>query len=148
MLWGIQFLFLVRQLFFNQGDFDILLYCAGLTFVSFCFASFLLRHFLYLIVKYLWFIISETFTGFVGLSQCREHFLFIMVCVSLMDGLTENKAWRKAPADVHLRLKESQPFRGMMCILILNKNVSVVFTFPSCSWILSWSDVCFRSSWY
>ena len=49
--------------------------------------------------------------GFVGFCERREHFFFIMVCVSLMDGLTENKAWRKSRAEVHFRLKESQPFR-------------------------------------
>ena len=71
--------------------------------------------------------------GFVGLSQCREHVLFIMVCFSLMDELTENKAWRKPRADVYFRLKESQPFREMVSILVLNKNDGVVFSFPSCS---------------
>lgn len=30
--------------------------------------------------------------GFVGFCQRRDHFLFNMVCVSLMDELTENKA--------------------------------------------------------
>ena len=50
-----------------------------------------------------------------------------------MDGLTENKAWRKPRADVHFRLKESQPFRGMMSILVLSKKVCVVISFPSCS---------------
>ena len=52
--------------------------------------------------------------GFVGFCQRREHFLFIVVCVSLIDGLTENKAWSKPRADVHFRLNESQPFRGMV----------------------------------
>ena len=41
-----------------------------------------------------------------------------MVCVSLMEGLTKNKGWRKPWADV-------QPFRGMVSILVLNKNVDV-----------------------
>ena len=58
--------------------------------------------------------------GFVGLSQCREHFLFIMLCMSLMEGLTKNKGWRKPQAD-------AKPFRGMVSILVLNKNVGVVF---------------------
>ena len=64
--------------------------------------------------------------GFVGFCQCREH-LFIMVCVSLMDGLTENKAWRKPRLDAHFRLKESQLFRGIVSILVLNKKVRLVF---------------------
>ena len=86
--------------------------------------------------------------AFVGFCQRQEHFLFIMVCVSLMDRLTENKAWRKPREDVHFRLKELQPLRGMVSILVLKKKVHVVFSFPSCSWSLSWTDVCFRSSWY
>ena len=49
-----------------------------------------------------------------------------MVCVSLMDGLTEKKAWRKLRADVHFRLKESQPFRETVSILVLNKKLGVV----------------------
>ena len=56
-----------------------------------------------------------------------------MVCVSLIDRLTENKAWRKPRADVHFKLKESQPFRGMVSLLVLNKKVGVVFGFPSYS---------------
>ena len=28
------------------------------------------------------------------------------------------------------------------------KKVCVVFSFPSCSWTLSWPNVCFRSCWY
>ena len=40
-----------------------------------------------------------------------------------MEGLNENKAWHKPQADAHFRLKESQPFRGMMSIFILNKKV-------------------------
>ena len=39
-----------------------------------------------------------------------------------MDGITENKAWRKPRTDVHFRLKESQPFKGLMSILVLIKN--------------------------
>ena len=68
--------------------------------------------------------------GFIGFRQHREHFLFIMVCVFLMDRLTENKAWRKPRPDVHFRLKEPQPFRAMVSILVLNKKVRVVFSFP------------------
>ena len=64
------------------------------------------------------------------------------------EDFTENKAWRKSWADIHFRLKVSQPFRGMVSIFVLNKNVCVVFNFPSCSWRLSWPGVCFRSSWY
>ena len=86
--------------------------------------------------------------GFVEFCQCREHFLFIMICVSLMDGLTENKASHKPRAHVYFRLKESQPFRGMVSILVLNKKVYVIFSFPLCTWRLTWPDVCFRSSWY
>ena len=67
--------------------------------------------------------------GFVRFCQRREHFLFIMVCVSLMDGLTENKAQPKPRADVHFRLKESYPFRGMVCILVLNRKFCMVFSF-------------------
>ena len=58
--------------------------------------------------------------GFVRLCQLREHFLFIMVCVSLMDGLTGNKAWRKPRVDIDFRLKESQPYSWMVSILVLN----------------------------
>ena len=50
-----------------------------------------------------------------------------------MGGLTANKAWRKPWADVHFRIKESQTFRGMESILIWNKKLRVVFSFPSCS---------------
>ena len=71
--------------------------------------------------------------GFVGFSQRQEHFLFIMVCVSLMNGLADNKAWCKPQEDVHFRLKELQPLRGMVSILVLNKKIHVVFSFPSCS---------------
>lgn len=67
--------------------------------------------------------------GFVGHRQCQEHFLFIMTCVSLMDGFTENKARRKPRVDVHFRLKESQPFRGMVYIVVLNKKDRMVFSF-------------------
>ena len=56
--------------------------------------------------------------------------LFIMVCVSLMDGLTENEAWRKPRTDAHFRLKESQPFRGMMSILVLNLRILRGLHFP------------------
>ena len=71
--------------------------------------------------------------AFVRFCQCQEHFLLIMVCVSLMDGLTKNKAWCKPRVNVHFSLKESQPFRGMLSVLVLNKKVYVVFSFPLCS---------------
>ena len=45
-----------------------------------------------------------------------------MVCVTLMDRLTENKAWCKPQADIDFRLKESQRFRGMVSILVLNNK--------------------------
>lgn len=67
--------------------------------------------------------------GFAGHCQRQEHFLFIMTCVSLMDGFTENKARRKPRVDVHFRLKESQPFRGMVYIVVLNKKDRMVFSF-------------------
>ena len=47
-----------------------------------------------------------------------------------MDGLTENKAWRKSWADIHFRLKVSQPFRGMVSILVLNKKSLRGLQFP------------------
>ena len=42
----------------------------------------------------------------------------------LMDGFTENKVWRKFWADVHFRLKESQPFRGMVYIVVWIKKTA------------------------
>ena len=75
--------------------------------------------------------------GFVGFCQLREHFLFIMVCLSLMNGLTENNAWSKTWTDLHFTLKKSQPFRRMVSKLVSNKKFHVVFSSPSCSWSLS-----------
>ena len=39
-----------------------------------------------------------------------------------MDELIENRAWYKPRADVHFRLKESQPLRGLVSILVLNRR--------------------------
>ena len=39
-----------------------------------------------------------------------------------MDRLTENKAWCKPQADIDFRLKESQRFRGMVSIMVLNNK--------------------------
>ena len=67
--------------------------------------------------------VSATFTGVENLVlldcvNVENNFLFIMICVSLMDGLTENKTWSKPRADVHFGLKESQSFRGIVSMLV------------------------------
>ena len=47
-----------------------------------------------------------------------------------MNELTENKAWCKPRADARFRLKESQPFRGMVSVLVLNKKGPRGLQFP------------------
>ena len=42
-----------------------------------------------------------------------------------MEGLNENKAWRRPRADAHFRLKESQPFRGMVQFGMVQPSVSL-----------------------
>ena len=52
--------------------------------------------------------------------------------ISNMNRSMRSKAWHIHRAVVHFRLRESQPFRVMVCILVLNKKVRVFFSFPSC----------------